>query len=574
VEIGVGIDIARYRHVVQFMGQDKRPIRQKLVIPECRKGYDRLAKVFAQLARKYNAPIFRCVIDDASVYGRNLQSFLKTLPHNLVITIANPLLNRHYKKAFLKDNKSDDLDAQYVARFAISERPAPSALPDSTSAVLKTLCSRLRSQRRQTRRISNQIHQLLAMTFPEFALLFKDITSVTARALLRRYPTAEKAARASAKRLARFRPAKGTRCLGEKKALAFVQAAKQSVASLKGPAAEHAVLDLLDQLELSMKGEEHLSQAITDVYTQQHPNHLLSIPCIGAYSAGIYTAFIGDVRRFASADKLVGYFGVYPVEDQSGQHRGRKIMSSKGNDVVRQVLFMNALAGIRSNPILKELYKRKRAEGKSRMVSLGHCMRKLLHIIYAVLMQNQPFNPDACASNRPSEKPGSAADSPAETEARLSDGQSEDASALETTAAPARERSSDEEREELPACERSAHELTLSRNQRSASSSAEALRSRPEEKPSRSQAAAQATGIGERSAEGSARHNTPVNAVSQSRKTTKCKGPVNSPINQTATKQRNRSNGQRTDDRSNRQRRDNRPNRQRTKRSLKSSGNG
>ena len=426
VEIGVGIDIARYRHVVQFIDANKRPLRQKLVIDENRQGYDRLAKTFDDLARRHRDPLFRCVIDDASVYGRNLRTFLQTLPHKVVITAANPLLNRYYKKAFLKDNKNDELDAQFVARFAVSERPAASPPIDPDIELLKTLCSRLASQKRQTLRISNQMHQLLATCFPEFAKLFKKISCPTARALLRKYPTAEKAAKASAARLARFRVAKRARPLGQKKAQAFVRAASKSVASLTGPAVEQALLGLLDQLELSIKAEADLSQTIATVYKERRPNELASIRCVGYYSSGVYTAFIGDVRRFESADKLVGYFGPYPVEDQSGEHRGRKVMSRKGNDLVRQVLFMNCLSGIKTNPILKELYKRKIAEGKSRMVAIGHCMRKLLHIIYAVLTKNEPFDPHPRRSRKrseaPSDEPARRFDSaPAQTRPNSSD---------------------------------------------------------------------------------------------------------------------------------------------------------
>ena len=69
-------------------------------------------------------------------------------------------------------------------------------------------------------------------------------------------------------------------------------------------------------------------------------------------------------------------------------------MSRKGNDLVRRILFMASLVGVRFNPVLRALYARKRSEGKNKMVALGHVMRKLLHLVYAILSKKEPFDPE------------------------------------------------------------------------------------------------------------------------------------------------------------------------------------
>ena len=60
-------------------------------------------------------------------------------------------------------------------------------------------------------------------------------------------------------------------------------------------------------------------------------------------TAAVLTAFIVDIRRFASPSKLVAYFGALPLEvssgvDRDGQARGprRYVMSRRGNDPVRR----------------------------------------------------------------------------------------------------------------------------------------------------------------------------------------------------------------------------------------------
>jgi hypothetical protein len=67
-------------------------------------------------------------------------------------------------------------------------------------------------------------------------------------------------------------------------------------------------------------------------------------------------------------------------------------MSRKGNDLVRHYLWNAARSAITHNPAVRALYRRLRAKGTRGDVALGHCMRKLLHLVYAVWKTNRPFD--------------------------------------------------------------------------------------------------------------------------------------------------------------------------------------
>jgi hypothetical protein len=54
---------------------------------------------------------------------------------------------------------------------------------------------------------------------------------------------------------------------------------------------------------------------------------------------------------------------------------------------------MACLSGIQSNPALRALYARKKADKKRGNVALGHCMRKMLHLVFAVWKTGKPFDP-------------------------------------------------------------------------------------------------------------------------------------------------------------------------------------
>src|SRR5205807_5965166 len=128
-------------------------------------------------------------------------------------------------------------------------------------------------------------------------------------------------------------------------------------------------------------------------------NHLDTIPGIGAVTAAVLTAAIVDIDRFDSPNKLVAYFGALPVEvssgvDRDGQPRGprRYVMSRRGNDLVRRYLWMAALSAIRCNPAVRALYARVVAKHpRQKAVAVGHAMRKLLHLVFAIWKSGKAF---------------------------------------------------------------------------------------------------------------------------------------------------------------------------------------
>jgi len=54
---------------------------------------------------------------------------------------------------------------------------------------------------------------------------------------------------------------------------------------------------------------------------------------------------------------------------------------------------MPLIVAMKYNPIIKAHYEKKLAEGKKKMVAIGHCMNKLIHIIWAVLTYHESFDP-------------------------------------------------------------------------------------------------------------------------------------------------------------------------------------
>jgi transposase len=262
--------------------------------------------------------------------------------------------------------------------------------------LLREVAGRLQAKVKQTTQAINRLHNLLARVFPELATLTDDIDAGWVLRLLEKYPTAERIAAAHRSSLEKIP------YLSAEQAEALHQAAGQSVASLRGTVAEALVRDLVTQVRHSQHAEEHLRQLLTAAFADLPASahvQVVTIPGIGEATAAVLVAKIVDIDRFPTPNHLVNYFGVFPEENSSGVDKhgqplppGTLVMSRKGNDLVRSYLWNAARSAIQHNPAIRALYRRLRARGKRGDVAFGHCMRKLLHLVYAVWKTNRPFD--------------------------------------------------------------------------------------------------------------------------------------------------------------------------------------
>jgi transposase len=394
--IGVGIDTARYGHRVSFLRPDRQPAARPMTVLESRAGYQALHERLEQLHEQYPQAHFHVRIDAAGQYAANLEQFLRGLALPMTLSIGEPKRNKDYQKAHFPKRTTDDTESQAMARFAVVEQPRASAAVSPALTLLREVAGRLQSKVKQSTQAINRLHNLLARAFPELATLTDDLTASWVLHLLDRYPTAQRIGQA---RLAALQKIP---YLAPELAAQVRLVARQSVACLSGDVAERLVRDLVDQVRQTQRAEEQTRRLLADAYAALPASphrQLVTIPGIGTATAAAIIAQAVDVNRFPTPEHFVGYFGVFPEENSSGVDKrgnplppGTLCMSRKGNDLVRHYLWNAARAAITHNPAIRALYRRLRAKGKRGDVALGHCMRKLLHLVYAVWKTDRPFD--------------------------------------------------------------------------------------------------------------------------------------------------------------------------------------
>jgi transposase len=116
---------------------------------------------------------------------------------------------------------------------------------------------------------------------------------------------------------------------------------------------------------------------------------LTSVPGIGPITARTLIAELPELGRI-DRRRLAALVGVAPVNRDSGAMRGHRAIAG-GRADVRNVLFMAALAAIRHNPVIRDLYDRRRRRGRPAKTALVAAIRKLLTILNAIIRDQRPW---------------------------------------------------------------------------------------------------------------------------------------------------------------------------------------
>ena len=128
---------------------------------------------------------------------------------------------------------------------------------------------------------------------------------------------------------------------------------------------------------------------------------LMTIPGVAELLGLTIASEIGDIGRFPSARKLVGYAGLAPRVKQSGESSRTGRLSKAGPDTLRWAAVEAAQQARRPTNPWHQLYTDiKRRHGKSNPAKAA-VARKVLIAAWHVLSLQQPFKPSASRATEP-----------------------------------------------------------------------------------------------------------------------------------------------------------------------------
>lgn len=385
----VGIDIGKHRHQAAFRDAHGNQVHPTLAFDNTEDGFSLFLQAL-ETARDHGAPVIG--MEATGHYWLNLYSCILGL--DLEVHVINPIQTDAIRRMNIRKTKTDSVDCYYIAQVLRIGEYSDVSLQSDDIAELRQLCRYRYGLTDEISAVKNQIIGLVDRIFPEYHTLFSDIFGKASMELLKRYTTPEAMGKVSVKRLAELLKKHSNGHLGEKRALEIKEACKRSVGVAHANAAFVLQLQLqLHQIDFMQSHIDLLEEHIEDIYNR-FPCYLHTIKGVGAVSAAVILAEIGDISRFDNPKKLVAFAGIDPSVYQSGGYTASHAkMSKRGSPYLRRAFWNAADAASRCNPVLMDFYHKKREEGKDHMTAVGACARKLCYICFAVLRDQASFDP-------------------------------------------------------------------------------------------------------------------------------------------------------------------------------------
>jgi len=406
----VGIDVAKDFHVVTIINDNEvKYYKKAFIVTNSVDGYklliERLDKVSTVVSN------FIIGIEATGIYGENLIEFLKEMGYN--VKLLNPFQTKNYReRVTMKRVKNDSIDSHMIALFLKDGKYSSGYITDDEYQGLRTLYRNRDSIMNDMKNLKKRILTNLAVTFPEFEKFTDPFTKV-GLALLDKYPTAHHYKHSSVDRIVNvFRHIQGNNFNNEK-ALKLLELSKVSVYSGKAKDARAiAIRSSIRLLKFYLEEIDTLEQEIyklldgyktSDTLNENEENkvqentlvkNLTSIPGVAYKTIAAFISECGDLKRFSTPTKLIGYLGLFPTENSSGNSKSVGHLSKRGSSKVKHALYMSATSCLIHNPELKQLYDAKKSQGKSNKEALIAVSRKLALIIYAIVKYNVPYNPN------------------------------------------------------------------------------------------------------------------------------------------------------------------------------------
>jgi transposase len=241
----------------------------------------------------------------------------------------------------------------------------------------------------------HRLTSLLSQVFPEFLKVMHGVTSQTAQYLLAHYPTpaalltAERTVvEAEVRRVSRGR-------LGTARVAALVAAAQETIGVPTGlEGASVAIRGGVERLGLYGRQLTELEDRLAQLLEQvPEVAVLFSLKGIGVITVATVVGEVGSLPAFPSQAALFKYVGLNLYERSSGQWKGQRRISKHGSRLVRHALFLAAVNMIRTNGLFHAYAQRQQARGKPAKVILTAVMRKILARMYAMVRDQQVFQP-------------------------------------------------------------------------------------------------------------------------------------------------------------------------------------
>ncbi len=332
-EVVIGLDPHKVSNTIVVLERDETLLTRRRFVHDD----DGLVAMFAAVAE---FPKRVWAVEGANGMGRNIAQRLVAAGET-VIDVPAKLSTRVRVYSTGHGTKTDHTDAVAIARAAIHSKHLRRVQPDGPNVALKLLSDRRTELVRLRTSVVCRLHRFL-----------RELISGGARLSL----SAEHA---------------------------FDLLTALQVDNVADQMRVELAMELIDDIaRLDLKIDEitkRINATVKDSGTT-----LTRVYGVGPINAALILGEVEDVSRFASRDHFASYCGTAPIAVSSGDVN-RHRLSRSGNRQLNRAIHMAAVTQIRFDTPGRDYYRRKIAEGKSRLEALRCLKRRVTDAVWRQL---------------------------------------------------------------------------------------------------------------------------------------------------------------------------------------------
>ena len=389
--ICVGIDVASDKHDVCIMNQEGEIFKRIFTIHNSKTEYKKLLNEIEVAKKFWNDSKVSIGIESTGVYSGTLINYLSKIEAYQIIYINPILTNMFQHSEVIHYAKTDKIDAKGICNFLSEKKKKLYTYtpPSYTMLEMKSLGREMNHLNKQINKTINRLTGLLHIVFPEFFEVFDKVKGAACLEYLRLYPTPDMIVRKRSLDDVYNKLDNRGRKIDTLDNL--INLAKETVGHFNKSDAI-TISFLASQLQLFYKQKEEMVDRM-DTLVVENAMNLALIPGMGSITACTIMGEIGDITNFHGADSLVAYAGINPMVYQSGKYDAKGLsMSKKGSSYLRNAIILASRLIIQHDEKFKAYYEKKRSEGKSYNVAIGHVSNKLTRVIYHILKYNESYD--------------------------------------------------------------------------------------------------------------------------------------------------------------------------------------
>lgn len=388
----VGIDIGKNQHTFSIIDKGTGEVLSNpSLFNNNQEGFLLLIKKLSSYAKSE----LLIGMEDTGHYHFALLKYL--LDSHYTVALINPTTTDLTRKLQVGITKNDPLDSLTICDVINSnQRKKPYRITKVNRFDLyeqKQLTRHHHNLKEELNIYKNRLQKCIDIVFPEFNSLFRSKYGIVYMNVLKTFASAEKIANSD---IQTIRECFEYNRRGKRISLSAEQlkvTAKTSV-GIHSVAEEIQIRHLVSQIELIEKQLSETDKKIEE-FSLQNNSPILSIPGISHFSGTSILAELGDICNYTKASQIIKFAGIAPYHYESSQFTAQHTaITKKGSRYLRKTLYQIILPVINNNKVFTAYYNKKLAEGKGHRCAQGHCIRKLLRIIYHLLSTGQTFDPD------------------------------------------------------------------------------------------------------------------------------------------------------------------------------------